>query len=1031
MAKNEPNPDDTPPPPGFTLRHTLREHTSYINRIAWSPDGRFLATPSDDQTIRIWEIETGACIRTLEGHNEAVNSVAWSPDGRTLASGSTDTTVRVWNPGAATAAYYTLGRHSERVFAVAWSPDGESVASGSFSGLVQVWDAVTGTLHRKLGGVGPVYHLAWSPGGRTIACGVNDGKIYLWDLLARDHPAIRTLEGHASRVYAVAWSPDGRTLVSGSYDTTIRVWGLDTGNSSRILEGHASMVYAVAWSPDGRIVVSKSVDQTVRLWHSGTYNPIATLDEELQNAFLGVPAFHPTRPLLATFGANNLSVRIWELDVETLLRAAPTPKSQLYTSAKVVLVGESNVGKTSLATRLVEQRTPDASQTTTHGMTIHKVPAGEFHPNAAKPGESRDIVFWDFGGQDEYRLVHQMFLHDTALALILIDPTRGRTAFEQARDWNQRLMKQLGNRQAVKLLIGAKLDTQQSEELVDLTAIADLKGECGFVAYLPTSAIQGRGIEALREEIVNRIDWNSLGLTSRPELFQRIREEIEARQKASEIVARLPDLTTALRDKYPDLFEERAVAGVADQLALQGLVAKTQLPDKTEALVLRVDKVEQYAGSLIKAAMKRPGGVPMLIEDQIGAAGQRLPGMTKADRFPPETERVVLQCVAELMVRHGICFRHLGLLVFPTLFPDPPTDSDRAGKLLHSVSLWYDFTGAIDNIYASLVAGLMASDQFGPGRVSAGRVVFDHARQGLCGLRQIKRPGGLAHLDLFFGDDTKKPHKQLFIAFVEDHLRTASVDIREHQAIKCLCGEEITELTVQKRIAANYPDVLCPVCERRTLISEGVGRSQTRDPAAVRMLIALRKQVEKKLTADAEAARTAVALATSPDANDPVRILHLSDLHFSPDTRWKPRLQALMNDLTCDDLNLGPIQFLVVSGDFTDRGNPGGFDPAREFVVALLDRLKIPITRVVVVAGNHDVVNSEDQYTQRFKADGLVDGEYIPAGKVWLTRDRTKWPDRFRPFSEKLYHPLYQAPYPLEFLHSGEKVPEERLHEPV
>jgi WD40 repeat protein len=87
-------------PPGFSLRHTLQGHSIWIGRIAWSPDGRFLASPSSDQTIRLWDAQTGQHLRTLEGHTDPVNSVVWSPDGKALASGSADKTIRLWDAQA-------------------------------------------------------------------------------------------------------------------------------------------------------------------------------------------------------------------------------------------------------------------------------------------------------------------------------------------------------------------------------------------------------------------------------------------------------------------------------------------------------------------------------------------------------------------------------------------------------------------------------------------------------------------------------------------------------------------------------------------------------------------------------------------------------------------------------------------------------------------------------------------------------------------------------------------------------------------
>jgi hypothetical protein len=482
--------------------------------------------------------------------------------------------------------------------------------------------------------------------------------------------------------------------------------------------------------------------------------------------------------------------------------------------------------------------------------------AEELHPAAKPPeGQRRDVVLWDFGGQDEYQLVHQMFLHDTTLALVLIDPTRGRAAMDEARDWNKRLEKHLGasgnNSRAVKLLVGAKVDKKRG--LIDQNSIDALCKECGFAAFLDLSAKTGRNTRRLRKLISDALDWDQMAKTSRPELFQHIRDDVEARRKKKEIVLTLDAFKRAIQRSAAKLYEEAAVDAVSDQLATQGIIVRTRLTGGDEALVLQLPVIERYAGSLIIAARNNPRGVPVLEERLLGSTKTiPLPGMTKKERLSPAKERMVLECIVELMIQHGICFRHGGLLVFPTLFPAGGADDE---KLPHSVSLYYDFTGAIDNIYASLVSKLMVSEEFGEGRLRAGRVEFERGRQGVCGVRQIKRKGGLAHIDLFFSEKTKPARKDLFTRFVEEHLRQQGVDIREHQAIKCQCGFEISEPIIEENILRGESDVICPVCRRTTVIAEGVERIRDRSPETDAKMVALRKTIDEKLAADVESAK--------------------------------------------------------------------------------------------------------------------------------------------------------------------------------
>ena len=199
-------------------------------------------------------------------------------------------------------------------------------------------------------------------------------------------------------------------------------------------------------------------------------------------------SFNPKYCLLATLGHSDINIRLWKLDINTLLQALPKKEWLKYASAKVVLMGESNVGKSCLAIRLTENRYPvDKEQETTHGMRFWQIPAEQLHLSAIpQKGQKRDIVFWDMGGQHEYRLIHQMFLHDMALALICIDPTRGRAAMDEAREWHMRLKKDLGNRKIMTFLVGTKQDEESL--LKDRIAIDNLCRECGFSEYIETSA---------------------------------------------------------------------------------------------------------------------------------------------------------------------------------------------------------------------------------------------------------------------------------------------------------------------------------------------------------------------------------------------------------------------------------------------------------------------------------------------------------------------------------------------------------------
>ena len=216
--------------------------------------------------VPLWPALTQADSKfcTLEGHANSVHSVALSGDGGTLVSGSSDNTIKVWDLG--TGACRTLEGHAGAVYSVALSGDGRTLVSAGWYNPIEVWDLGTGTCRTLEGHKGTVMSVALSGDGRTLVSGSADRTIKVWDL---GMGASRTLERHADTVVSVALDGDGRTLVSGSKDKTIKVWDLGTG-ACRALEGHASEVESVALSGDGGTLVSSSRDQTIKVWDLGT-----------------------------------------------------------------------------------------------------------------------------------------------------------------------------------------------------------------------------------------------------------------------------------------------------------------------------------------------------------------------------------------------------------------------------------------------------------------------------------------------------------------------------------------------------------------------------------------------------------------------------------------------------------------------------------------------------------------------------------------------------------------------------------------
>ncbi|CAG7849907.1 SubName: Full=Uncharacterized protein {ECO:0000313/EMBL:CCA70337.1} [Serendipita indica DSM 11827] len=296
------------------LPKALRGHQGDVNAVAFSPDGSRIVSGSDDNTIRVWDTDTGQSLgEPLQGHEDSVVAVAFSPDGSQIVSGSLDKTLRLWDVATGEPLGEPLQGHEDGVMAVAFSPDGSQIVSGSSDNTLRLWDVATGEpLGEPLQGhESEIWAVAFSPDGSQIVSGSRDKTLRLWDV-ATGEPLGEPLQGHESEIWAVAFSPDGSQIVSGSRDKTLRLWDVATGEPlGEPLQGHEGWVMAVAFSPDGSQIVSGSRDKTLRLWDVATGEP---LGEPLQGheSEIWAVAFSPDGSQIVS-GSRDKTLRLWDV----------------------------------------------------------------------------------------------------------------------------------------------------------------------------------------------------------------------------------------------------------------------------------------------------------------------------------------------------------------------------------------------------------------------------------------------------------------------------------------------------------------------------------------------------------------------------------------------------------------------------------------------------------------------------------------------------------------------------------------------
>ena len=247
-----------------TLLQELHGHRDQVCMLAFAPDTVLLASGSSDRTVKFWEVGTGTCLTTLEGHTSSVTGLAWAPDGRTLASASYDTTIRLWDRKAGQCRHILQG-HRDAATQLAFLPREDRLLSVSADRTLRSWDVQSGQHVRTIQGYAlALFALAWSPDGRFLLSGSSDATTTLWEVSTRT--GVRVLRGHRQKVGAVAWSRAGNRIASGSSDQTVRLWDAQTGACTHILQGHTGLVSSVDWSPDGSFLASGGYDRTVRVW---------------------------------------------------------------------------------------------------------------------------------------------------------------------------------------------------------------------------------------------------------------------------------------------------------------------------------------------------------------------------------------------------------------------------------------------------------------------------------------------------------------------------------------------------------------------------------------------------------------------------------------------------------------------------------------------------------------------------------------------------------------------------------------------
>ncbi|KAL8364974.1 hypothetical protein RB595_003997 [Gaeumannomyces hyphopodioides] len=355
---------------------TLEGHGSSAQSVAFSPDGKQVASASSDGAVRVWHAATGLCFRKLEGHDRDLGSVSFSPNGRQVTSASAYGRIQIWDvataqrlqtfrlyhgsrfefpilspdgkrvaamlPGPRLRVWDIATRQCLQTFechngpaglstrthcSAAFSPDSRRVTSSCTGGMVRVWDTATGQCLQTFEAYDPAFSnclVAFSPDGKRVASTAN-GKVQVWDVATG--LCLQTLECYGW-FHSLAFSPDGKLVASTVGNSAVQVWNVATAQCLQTLEGHGDRVLSVAFSPDGMYLASASGDHTVRIWDLATAQPQRLRKFEGQSGSVKSVGFSRDGRQVASVSLDN-KVRVWDAATGLCLQTLKIPNYDL------------------------------------------------------------------------------------------------------------------------------------------------------------------------------------------------------------------------------------------------------------------------------------------------------------------------------------------------------------------------------------------------------------------------------------------------------------------------------------------------------------------------------------------------------------------------------------------------------------------------------------------------------------------------------------------------------------------------------
>jgi small GTP-binding protein len=519
-------------------------------------------------------------------------------------------------------------------------------------------------------------------------------------------------------------------------------------------------------------------------------------------------AFNPVNGILATCAERGTAIRIWDIDYDVLVGNAPAKKSVSYTTAKLVLVGDSGVGKTGLGWRLAHNEFKEHSST--HGQQFWVVPELK---KTRDDGTECEAVLWDLAGQPDYRLVHSLYLDDVDTALVLFDPTNRQEPLGGVDFWLNQLKdkdKKLRN----SILVGARTDRGTSTLTdAELQAYCERNGISG--GYIPTSASNGDGLPELLEKLKSQIPWDQMTTTVTTVTFKKIKEFVlglKAKPKRDYVLVQPEELRNQLQETDLEWqFSDAEMMTAVGHLETHGYVKVIHSSNGQHSILLAPDVLANLASSIVLEARRSPRGLGVLEEARL-LRGEY--PFQELNNLSENEQKILLDAATVLFLQRNVCFRETfnqqTFLVFPSLINEK-RPADETIKTEEGAS--YRVKGAIENIYASLVVLLGYTNTFIRTNQWQNQAQYELGEGETCGFQQAGYGDGGIELVLYYGVKTPESVRLMFRGLFERFLSRRELDISRYQPVKCAkCGSLLARNVVLDQLSKGKTISFCHEC---------------------------------------------------------------------------------------------------------------------------------------------------------------------------------------------------------------------------